>query len=186
MMRAQRATGAVGARASHPDLNLPEHDEQRVPAPLGPGPLPDVCPSVFSHHSHFQLPPSHRRQPSRPLASPVLESPPSQADIASIAASINRRGSAAIVEELKSTMTATLPRSSLAEFETDADGSQPGDRDADLSNEVTKESPFARTDRPIPAAVAGDRNERPIGAAAKANNAAFANVRKLPSPMSSY
>ena len=80
-------------------------------------------------------------------------------------------------------MTATLPRSSLAEFETDADGSQPGDRDADLSNEVTKESPFARTDRPIPAAVAGDRNERPIGAAAKANNAAFANVRKLPSPM---
>ena len=62
---------------------------------------------------------------------------------------------AAIVEELKSTMTATLPRSSLAEFETDADGSQPGDRDADLSNEVTKESPFARTDRPIPAAVAG-------------------------------
>ena len=128
-------------------------------------------------------PPSHRRQPSRPLASPVLESPPSQADIASIAASINRRGSAAIVEELKSTMTTTLPRSSLAEFETDADGSQPGDRDADLSNEVTKESPFARTDRPIPAAVAGDRNERPIGAAAKANNAAFANVRKLPSPM---
>ena len=53
----------------------------------------------------------------------MLESPPSQSDIASIAASINRRGSAAIVEELKSTMTATLPRSSLAEFETDADGS---------------------------------------------------------------
>ena len=90
-----------------------------------------------------------------------------QESIEAIAASINRRGSAAIVEELKSTMTATLPRSSLAEFETDADGSQPGDRDADLSNEVTKESPFARTDRPIPAAVAGDRNERPIGAAAR-------------------
>ena len=35
-------------------------------------------------------------------------------------------------------MTATLPRTSLAEFETDADGSQPGDRDADLSNEVTR------------------------------------------------